>query len=1119
VETLSELFNGGIVTARHPALLQPGELQRADDCVMRTNDPALWRAPGRAKVNTAALGSVWAGAAEGVKGLAHLSFERNRFNQLLAYSGTVLSRACLSASSTGTLDPIDLALSCTTNSTVTVTSAALFGQVQAGWVVTGTNIAPGTTVDSVTNASTLVLSRKASGSGTQTLTFNPMIELGGPSQVAGTVSGTTTFTATTGFPFTQAILGARVWTSTWTFTRVIDVSGQSGTTGHYNIVTLADAQSNGAATFFFQYGTVQAFANNGTTDEMLDNAQYGGSYFVWLGRGPMQRIYWQQRPSVTVAAENVRLDDALICRPSGLNPVVAQPTVVATANAAFNWPVTLPAGYYWFLCTEIYDPNNDSTNEVESSYLGGTKPLVAKAEPVAVNLPAVTGYGITVTFPAVLNTGTDGRFATHWGLYMYGPTNDAKAIPSLAAFRRIAKPQINAASGQTYVVHEDRVIQAKAPTTAAASGTFTRWTNDSTGPMVRGGSGATGYARAASGSYNNVGSPAYAPAESILGTFGFSTGAPYNGYTVTGIRVIVRGKASTDGNAGKVAGYYIQVISGSQKTDKIWGDFGTNWTETWFGGEADTMGVAWVTGDLTNITVLLGKTGTGSPQLCFIDYIELDVFFQSSSINLNGPPFRVVTYRDQVGDTISEPANGVAPDCNTGDMFQGSLVVNDLSDETAIRFSLPGNPEAFPKPYVMRFNTTKRKDRATYVRTLGQVLVVGLENGIRCVRYLPTEQDTDFREGIAHDPIASDHGIPGPLAAVQFDWPGRGTMIAYASVAGPMVTDGLKTEPLNTDLDWANTVNFAALSSAVFRVYPKEKWLVLYYCPAGATHTKNTRALIFHYGSDHVKPGGELPCTGPLTVSGRASTEVMLSGFPFLFTGHETNGFIYQEDNGVAQASGYQVHNAAGTLANAPIIPFVRQRRWYPCGITHECHLYKAYLLFSTYGATTTVTNCTVTAGSATVASSAAFGSIVAGMRVKGTGIDEGTIVLTASASSITLSRVANTDATGLTTTTLTFDTGTISVTNRGLSIGEAAAGMTQQWGSNLIGDMIVVHIDAARAGLELQIEKVPLTFTTDADGYRFDSATWADLSVNMRLHQCMLQYDDLGPESTRSVA
>jgi hypothetical protein len=66
------------------------------------------------------------------------------------------------------------AIPCTTNGTMTLTSAALFttGVYVAGMVISGTNITPGTSVVSVNSTSSITMSRAATGSGTQNLTFN-----------------------------------------------------------------------------------------------------------------------------------------------------------------------------------------------------------------------------------------------------------------------------------------------------------------------------------------------------------------------------------------------------------------------------------------------------------------------------------------------------------------------------------------------------------------------------------------------------------------------------------------------------------------------------------------------------------------------------------------------------------------------------------------------------------------------------------------------------------------------------------------------------------------------------------------------------------------------------------
>ena len=79
---VTEYMNGGVVTARPGWMLQPGEIQRGDDCIYRDKDPAIWRAPGRVNLNFATLG-----ASSPVKGLKFCPFAKHD-SQLLAYVGT-----------------------------------------------------------------------------------------------------------------------------------------------------------------------------------------------------------------------------------------------------------------------------------------------------------------------------------------------------------------------------------------------------------------------------------------------------------------------------------------------------------------------------------------------------------------------------------------------------------------------------------------------------------------------------------------------------------------------------------------------------------------------------------------------------------------------------------------------------------------------------------------------------------------------------------------------------------------------------------------------------------------------------------------------------------------------
>jgi hypothetical protein len=479
-------------------------------------------------------------------------------------------------------------------------------------------------------------------------------------------------------------------------------------------------------------------------------------------------------------------------------------------------------------------------------------------------------------------------------------------------------------------------------------------------------------------------------------------------------------------------------------------------------------------------------------------------------MNLNGPPYRVVTFRDQIGMTVSEPAMVPMAACSTGDFFQGFLVTNDLADETAIRWSLATNPEVQPKPYVMRFNS-KRKDTITLVKSLGSVLIVGLRDSIKRVNYLPTEIDTDFSQGIAHEDLAVDHGIAGPLAACRFDMPGQGTVLAYASSAGMFLTNGISVRPLSGDLDWSNTVKLSALSSSVLRVYPKEKWLAFYYCPAGASHNRNTRVLYFTYQSDKIK-NGSLPAIGPCKVSARSVAEASLNGDTYLITGHEHDGKIYVEDSGLTIPTGYQARNLSDAAEDVKIVPRIRTRKMYPAGIARDAREEKLYLLYSKYGSTVAVTGCTTTGGSTTVAKNGLDAAVKIGMKVTGDSIQPGTIVTDRAANSFTMSLPAYSDTAGG-GKSLTFDSGTLAVSVRGSGVAEDPSKFDTQYVSTRIGDLLVAHNDNARQGIELEIQKVPITY--DADG---NATLTADLSTNMRIHQFTWMLGDTGNEQNRST-
>ena len=1002
---ITEFFNGGVVTARHPALLMPGEVQQADHCVYRLHDTSIQRAPGRTIYNSTPLSA-------GLKGLAQLTFDQ-KTDQLIAWpqgdgTNSFLYKSDFTAI-TGVFSIITgpgvVVANTHSNTTVDGAPAGSFTNMIVGTKITGSGIPNGTYVTIVNSGTAITISQAA----------------------------TSTLTGT----------------------------------------TLA-----------FDAGIALPFQDLGT--ETLDIIQWQNSFFVLPKNGNVVRLFWKQFPTGTTA-------ETLIGRPAGLLPITTAPTITVQSGA--GWSSVLGNGYYWFLVTEILTSDNPDVPDIEAGYTAN------EGRAVVVQITTYATQFIRITFPTIKNDGTNGtNRATHWGIYMSFITagvaaySDPTNMPSLATFRRIAKMPI--ADTVRDIKFDNTTQGTKLPTTAGAGPDALAQFSNPSGFFDRGGQIAQGV----SGSGVSV--------ESAIAGFGFSAGSPYSGYSITGLKVTI---VSSIGFPNNTAGYYLWLDNnGAKSSNRNFGvsDRTTMFAKEW-GGQFDTWGQTWTPTDISNIRVIILKGFSAALQVLKVDYIEVTVYYSGAaldtgSINLDGPYYPVVTYRSQVGFTISDTANFTIPPASTGDIFKGSLVLNDTSNPSLIRYSIPNAPESFPKPYFLKFNS-KKKDIITFIRKVGQILIVGMRDSIKRVNYLPTELDIEFQQGIAHEDVVTDHGIVGPLAATLFDLSNSGVVLAYASYNGWYFTDGITARPLNLDIKLQDLVKSTALGTSVFRVYPREKWLVFFYCPNGATHTKNTRAIIFHYASDKIKEGGFLPATGPLSISARSAAEAHIAGLPYLLTGHQTDGKVYVEDSGDTQAASYQVHNDSDSLVSAPIVPLIRTRKIFASGYARDTAVQRIYILHHATGTSYTVSS-TTTISSTAVTSAAAFTNVVVGMKVRSTGstiLPDTIVTVKTDNSNITISQAVT--ASG--TENLVFDDGTLTLVLRGSAIDENMVDLATGYPSTLTGDLLVKGLDDIKQGLELKIQKVLLP-----------SASTADLGQQMKLNNFTYLADDSLTEINRST-
>jgi len=777
-----------------------------------------------------------------------------------------------------------------------------------------------------------------------------------------------------------------------------------------------------------------------------------------------------------------------------------QYTITVNSSASYAWPDSGDFGgngFYWVFYTEAYMPgeiDDYPSGYVESAFTAKDSDL----QMFEISAHATQGITVKRNDELVNDGGTDKGSATHWIIYMSPKSKDPLAIPDRGEFVRIGGPiPISSVSQNISTTATDSGWKYATAYTNPAPG-YDEVTNP-TGPFAPGGLIA----------YFNDDDEGY-----FLRTWGFATSA----LTVTGIEIEIgmyyNGFERGDGNG--MATYLQRVDSGGTVTKQsttvpnavIHGNPGGLKTFH-FGGNFDTFNPspsAWLGSDFFDSTSTFRVFVRSYWWDVALDYLRIKVHYDGFSPKYLGANYRTVTYRSQVGTTVVDSAALPPPvGASTGAVYRGQNVMNSRVARNGIFYSQTGFPEYFPKPYFMTFDSPK-KDIVTNIKRVGSVLIVGLRDNIQRVNYLPTELDTDGQGGLAFEPVATDHGITGPLAACVVDIPNLGTVLVYTSFKGIHYTDGIRPRFLNTDLNWLKTVKASTLANVELLVYPAMNWVVMFYCPYGAPHTRNTRALVFDYSPDKIKqgPGGMiLPAVGPFTVSGRAACSATIDGVDYFLTAHEDNGFVYAEDQGNSPPSGYYTQEVADSSVHATtkIVPHIRTRLFYAAGVERDARVERTYFRYDNNGTAYSVASC-ICVGT-TVTKTNGLGSIVPGMSVSGVGVRPGTIVISVTSDdSAELSHAMDTDG----TVTLVFDTGTLMVRVRGQGMRDSMADIESGYISTYEGNLNDIHLDNMRQALELEIIKTELP-----------SGTTVDLGTPMRLHYFTDLIGEVGIETGRA--
>ena len=539
-----------------------------------------------------------------------------------------------------------------------------------------------------------------------------------------------------------------------------------------------------------------------------------------------------------------------LTRQHGMLPVNSAPNVVTAGGGAFSQSVT---GYYEYWTTEASRFKQDDADTIlESAYSSdnGTTTVFVSA----------TSIVPTIQLPTIQNVG----FATHWRIYR-------SPVKAKATDKKFPVGFMIAEVGTGASAHAD--------TTAVASASGLPASFNSTGFYF-------GFASASSmAADDGVYASATIGATQVLtqqGAYNFNIPA-FNG-NVQGIVVEIQGYVSAGsapvpvtvslGKRRTSDGHFLQTVRERQTVDIAASKSGLI-TSTNSGAPTTlTLGSStdrWIPSNIGGFvdtdfdtTVMVVVSVSKANVSIGIDYVKVTAYYGAS--NDSTVQFPTIVYN--FGDITSQVAkNFPPPSANTGDVFQDSLVLNDMSNRAMVRYSFPGEPESFPPTYFIDFET-RDNDQVTHIRTVNNRLIIGLDHSVWRLNYLPSERDSTFDRGRAVELISRSFGIYNPMCACTLTIDGESELLAFVSHKGIHTTDGFNFITRSRNQTWRNFIPSIGNSSYPIALLndPENRVLRFYYRNDNDPVYPSDSFLCLHisYDREDIGPDGSFKFSGPV---------------------------------------------------------------------------------------------------------------------------------------------------------------------------------------------------------------------------------------------------------------
>ncbi len=553
-------------------------------------------------------------------------------------------------------------------------------------------------------------------------------------------------------------------------------------------------------------GTLGAWADltthtTATARNGFSAVHYNNKYYIFDGVG-----------------DNKVLRQDVTTRRHGLLPVINAPTITSATAVGDYWPVQA-TGYFHYWFTEAMELSGDPEDIiVESAYAataavlttsgggsqtGNVAHLPLTSDKILVGSVLVTGLNTTVSIE--LPSSPRNTEATHYYVYRGGPTE----FISDTAFpigEMVARKDVNDTApindGTNSTTSSEFYPQAfvDSDVHVFGGGTLT-WTTASNAASIN----STTYSNLTYAILNTTATVSGSLLGNVdVGSFSITgVNAPVTRISVTarvrsgsapsgGHSTNAWAALSFDGGVSFTGGRNLSN-AGALTLQTTPADYTTGYVN-W--GRALTLD------DISNsnlrVRIVLGGSHIGSGTVGQIDGVKITVEGSTTEGVAPVPYPGIVLRSGQIEYVTSR--NGQPPIAKTGCIFQGSLVTDDAEVKSNLRWSIPGDPEAFPALYYLPIET-ENNDAITYIGTVNNVCIVGLQNAIARINMLPSEDDASFNRTRIYDFISTKLGILHHRAACTFLTPGGRELLAMMTQDGIYVTDGYTINKWDGDYD------------------------------------------------------------------------------------------------------------------------------------------------------------------------------------------------------------------------------------------------------------------------------------------------------------------------------